>query len=588
MAYAAYHVRPDARTAASNWSGSSASVSDNASGTYAYPTKVFGTGTATYTLGTATITGIGTSTFVYGVRPIGIVGPTTMDGSLSIALSGQGSTSTYLGSTYLAVTISTAATVARDTAGVVTVTVANTFAVNDYVLITGVTPTWANGTWLVTSASATQFTFQHPETTSVGSANFTVAGTAYRMNLVGGFQYLDSSNALWSQTAVDNLAISCSGFPNDTTNQPRLYELWGEVTVYDLPSITLTGIGNDSASPWAPTDTSTPLVTWTYSQTQNAPQTGVVMKLFSTTTTTPETTTPLWSTTVIDGSTSAQITYSMTNGTSYYLYYKVASGGNGAQNYGAWSSAVTITPSLTAPTIPTISSATYSSSTEKVTIALSGGAAYTGATQTWQLQRSDDGGTTYYDVRGCTSFNSTASTVAPSAITVYDYEAKRNATVRYRVRAKTSLIASAWSSATTVSVAATTQWAMAAFDSNDSAMAGTLTKTYLGVPVQNEMDVEIVESVGVFRPLGLSTSVVVHGALTGQDGRYSLIVSSTAARDSLLSVLNSQSTIMVSNPLNEIKYIRVVSRNFKLSGSTTVPKYEFDIAYIEVASGLSS
>jgi hypothetical protein len=270
------------------------------------------------------------------------------------------------------------------------------------------------------------------------------------------------------------------------------------------------------------------------------------------------------------------------------LYYKVASGGNGAQNYTAWSSAVTITPSLTVPTVPTIGSVTYSTSTEKVTIPLSGGAAYSGATQTWQLQRSDDGGTTYYDVRGCSSFNSTASGVSPSTITVYDYEAKRNATVRYRVRAKTSLVTSAWSTASTVSVAATTQWAMAAFDSDSSAMAGTLTKTYLGVPVQNEMEVAIAESVGVFRPLGLSTSVVIHGALTGQDGKYSLIVSSTSARDSLLSVVNSQSTIMVSNPLNEIKYIRVVSRQFRLSGSTTVPRYEFEIDYIEVASGLSS
>lgn len=51
---------------------------------------------------------------------------------------------------------------------------------------------------------------------------------------------------------------------------------------------------------------------------------------------------------------------------------------------------------------------------------------YSTGAQTWDLQRSDDGGVTWSAVRGATAGNSTAASAVPAGWLVYDYESPRN------------------------------------------------------------------------------------------------------------------------------------------------------------------
>jgi hypothetical protein len=72
-------------------------------------------------------------------------------------------------------------TAASAAANIATFTVANTFSVNDIVVVAGMTPAGYNGTWTVASASSTQFTANIGSTPGAGS----VFGTATKLNHTG-------------------------------------------------------------------------------------------------------------------------------------------------------------------------------------------------------------------------------------------------------------------------------------------------------------------------------------------------------------------------------------------------------------------
>ncbi len=112
------------------------------------------------------------------------------------------------------------------------------------------------------------------------------------------------------------------------------------------------------------------------------------------------------------------------------------------------------------------------------------------------------------------------------------------------------------------------------------------TEQLFDAPIRNKSSVTIEESVGIYRPLKGTKSIVVHGVLTGQDGKYDLVVSSTVNRDALLAIVNSQKTICVVNPFNDMKYIRITQRDFDLAGIVQSPMYDFSVNYVEVDSGL--
>lgn len=592
MALLATHIRPSSTLSSGylNTTSPATNLSDNSSATYVTPVSAAFNGSASMALTDPSLTL--TSKFIYSVRALAMVGISGYTGSCSVSLrtnsvSSSNSTISTGFNTYASFTISNIVRVVTTGATTVTAT-GHTFTAGQTVLITGNTShTWANGTWVITSVATNTFTFTHPETTAVTSAASN--GTAYRVQLIGTPLYVDPSGAYWTSTSINDMSMTLtmtwSGYP--VTTPPRAYEAFAEVMVYDNASMTISSIGNDVAAPFTNiTDTSKPVINWTYSQTQNLPQTGAVLKLFSSGFAgDPETATPIWSKTISGVATTATVDIDLGASTSYELYYKVATGSNYTLNYSSWAS-VTITMFLTVPTAPTVTAATWSTSTEKATITVTG-TAFASGSQSFTLERSDDSGTTWYVVRGASGGNTTAATVTPSTWTVYDYEPARNKTVQYRASSTgvvgTSVRKSAYSSTRNMAVAAVTTWSMF---SVTSTVAGTY--QYIGAPIYIESDVDIEENVGVYRPLGSTKSVVIHGVLSGQDGTYRFVVDSTTKRDTLLSLVNSQQTICVVSPLNEIKYVRIVGRHFTLAGISNAPTYSFEIQYVEVASGLTA
>lgn len=88
-----------------------------------------------------------------------------------------------------------------------------------------------------------------------------------------------------------------------------------------------------------------------------------------------------------------------------------------------------------------------------------------------------------------------------------------------------------------------------------------------GVKVQQPMKSDIVESYGVFKPLGASKTVVVASSIYGIDGTYEFTTQGETEWDTLYAVLTYQGTLLVIDPLGRQKYVRFVDRTWTESGA---------------------
>jgi hypothetical protein len=84
--------------------------------------------------------------------------------------------------------------------------------------------------------------------------------------------------------------------------------------------------------------------------------------------------------------------------------------------------------------------------------------------------------------------------------------------------------------------------------------------------VQQPMKLDIVESYGVFKPLGANKTVVVTSSIYGIDGSYEFTTQGETEWESLYSVLTYQGTLLVIDPLGRQKYVRFVDRTWNESG----------------------
>lgn len=492
-------------------------------------------------------------------------------------------------------TITTISSASRAAGGITTVNTAgaHTLAVGDLVWITGSstgTPTgFPNGAWRVlTVPSSTQFTFQH-STTTASTVNATNGNVSLATNIDGAYQYVNPSGTPWTQSNINGLVA----YINDVSfyggsGSTRIYEAFADVVTATLPTVTSAWtIDGDSTSAYVVTTTTRPVISWTYSQAESLPQTAYAIKVFASD---PgaggaESATALWSATGAGSTNSATVGVDLTTGSTYYVYVKVGTSGasgTSAANYGSWVG-TSFSVSLTAPTTPTLSSASWSAANQRTTISVTGGASYSAGSQEWQVQRSDDGGTTWKYVRG--AFRSTDASVAPTSWTVYDYEPVRGGTARYRVRsvgnAAGVYLASTWTAGTNVSVTAVTTWQMLAFTA--SSLSGSVLSD---VKILGDLDLTQDETIGVFRPQGRTRPIVIHGSLTGEDGGYEILASTIALRDSYLALINSQKTVLVIDPFGEQKYVRFTGRTMRQTGPASAPRFYISATYVEVDSGL--
>jgi len=103
-----------------------------------------------------------------------------------------------------------------------------------------------------------------------------------------------------------------------------------------------------------------------------------------------------------------------------------------------------------------------------------------------------------------------------------------------------------------------------------------------GVDVLQPLNNTIVESYGVFKPLGATKTVVVAQSIYGIDGTYRFTIKGDTQWDELYPVLTYQGTLHVHDPLGRQKYVRFVDRKWTESGPIANLVRVVDVTYFEV------
>jgi len=100
--------------------------------------------------------------------------------------------------------------------------------------------------------------------------------------------------------------------------------------------------------------------------------------------------------------------------------------------------------------------------------------------------------------------------------------------------------------------------------------------------VEQPLNQNIVESYGVFKPLGASKSVVISQSIYGVDGTYQITVQGENDWDTLYPDLTYQGTLHVHDPLGRQKYVRFVDRSWTESGNIDNLIRVVKVTYFEV------
>jgi hypothetical protein len=103
-----------------------------------------------------------------------------------------------------------------------------------------------------------------------------------------------------------------------------------------------------------------------------------------------------------------------------------------------------------------------------------------------------------------------------------------------------------------------------------------------GIYVTQPLEQTVVESRGVFRPLGRSKAIVVAGSQYGLDGKYKIIVKGETDWANAYQVVTYQGVLLVRDPLGRQKYIRTTDKSWTESGNISALIREIDINYVEV------
>jgi len=104
------------------------------------------------------------------------------------------------------------------------------------------------------------------------------------------------------------------------------------------------------------------------------------------------------------------------------------------------------------------------------------------------------------------------------------------------------------------------------------------------INVTQPLNSSIVESYGVFKPLGANKTVVVSQSIYGVDGTYEFITQGEDEWDDLYPVLTYQGTLHVHDPLGRQKYVRFVDRNWTETGNIDSLVRREKVTYFEVSA----
>lgn len=245
-----------------------------------------------------------------------------------------------------------------------------------------------------------------------------------------------------------------------------------------------------------------------------------------------------------------------------------------SDQYGAWSTAATLTMSAPLPATPTIAVVSDdSSNTNMISVTPVASTSYAGPFI--YLERSDDSGSTWSPVRNASGVAGTFGT----ASTFFDYEAPRGRAVLYRANIKATY-SSAFINAGLYSTP------QAAFINEASwNLKAPLNSSInmINVSVVGRPNEQVEEDLGVFRPLGRKYAVVVAGTISGWDGDLTVSCSTNAEWQALKALITSQEVLFLESMFGWSKYVRLLSpTKNETFGTTTAPRRNVSLTYVEV------
>lgn len=245
-----------------------------------------------------------------------------------------------------------------------------------------------------------------------------------------------------------------------------------------------------------------------------------------------------------------------------------------SDQYGAWSSAATLTMNVPLPNTPT-ASLTVEPNDGRIKISVTPVLTSNYISPKVDVERSDDGGNTWKAVYGGTGLAATFGV----AKDVYDNFPAKNQVVYYRARVRATYTGgavnpSAWTSSVSGTLYATA-WMLKYPDD--------ASKNILDLRVVGEPDEAMSEDVGVFRPLSARYPSVVSGELSGWDGSLEVVCISNAEWQALKTLLEIQKPLVLESLFGWVKTIRIIGgAKVKASGSSTNPKRNVTFSYVEL------
>jgi len=452
---------------------------------------------------------------------------------------------------------------------------AHGLAVNDSIVVSGSGTNNLDGVRAVaTVPTSTTFTVTITSST-INVTNATVLKTA---TAILPKYYRQNDGSSLAQANIDNFRFYLADSTNTSLdNRAWIHQVSAVVVEADVPTIPSVLALNTTTS-------TRPTINWTATQNDGIKFSAFRIAIYpnATTVTTPlETAGWVYDSGFLTQTTlSHVITTDLENSTQYKVYVRgwISLDNTTTQDVAtAWSSAAPFTINLTPPTAPTLT-ASWNSTTQL----LSGTVSTTyAATDTVEVERSDDNGTTWIGVRNASRLAS------GSSIAWSDKEAKRgagtsgnNVKVRARtVRVTTSgfRLVSTWTTSATVSVTGDNKWwfrnlASGGTDYSDAQVLASPSES-------REEDIEVV------RPIGRSLPVVLHGELGGADTNVAFYVP-RARWSAFEAVMNSQVGVVLQSPFGTQRSYAITGRQWGYVGKGDNPDYIASLSLVEIAAGV--
>lgn len=327
------------------------------------------------------------------------------------------------------------------------------------------------------------------------------------------------------------------------------------------------------------TNTTRPLITWTYTDAQGDAQTEYQAKLFTAAQYgaggfDPETSAPTWSTTGTDPATRGVTpTIDLVDNTTYRAYVKVK---DSSGQYSTWDY-IQFLVDITPPPTPNLAVTVQAGSMRNYLEVTGAG---TDASYRVEIQYSDDDGVTWATVRDALALDPDAF----SNVSTYDREMPFNKARKYRARTYVPdpVLNGAWSTVQTATFSYA-QWRL--MDPLEPSLA-------LDVQVREPFGFTRHRSAGVFQPIGASRAIVVKGDRYGADARLMFWLLDETTYSTLDSLMRIDRTLLLRDPMGRSWYIAVVDdetwtmlRAVKQSGEAYPVRHAhtLDLRVVEVA-----